>query len=538
MNVDYIVKIEVPTTTLKQCSTDQYETVVGTGYPIRDGLVLTAQHVVFPEDRDEKKPIKLIWKCEDNSKATLESYVDKIELSDAKFDIALLACDTSELNLPPIILSPMGQLPEDGKRWKSHGYPTAGKEAGVRIKSPAGGTFYSPNPSDFIQWLSSDGNVTDNALWQGMSGAPVFDESNRLTAVIIKTPAEYLNDQGVLKPVFGDRLISASIPYLLTVGKWDSFREAVNNKALAEIQLPTSKLEDDFEEWLISKVGNELNSLETKSTVLHEGLCRVLGKAFVAGENAVIARALLDESLEIGIDHLAAVSADCLLESGDLYSTNNPLDFIRNTAENILGWLVLRAIDENQLQTILPLCTHSSSLFFDLKAVQSLSGIEIVMARRFNRKPDFNNQQDSEQESRYRITLSKERFKWDKEDDIRRVFIEIWNQVFITPSLQKSANDNYSVADVRKLNKRLEKRRNHPRHPEHYYLSFTKSDYQENLAFISGIYEGLLSQLNEMTVIEYGSSDEESHLFIIPEDDVRESINMFYEEINGTLGSK
>lgn len=536
MNVDYIVKIEVPTTTSK--GDNQYEKVIGTGYPIRDGLVITARHVLFPDDRVKTKPIKLIWKCEDQHEVLFECDADNIELSSEDFDIALIACDTSKLTLPPVVLSEASQFPEDGKRWKSHGYPTAGKNQGVRIKNPAGGTFFSPNPSHYIQWLQSEGNVDDDVLWQGMSGAPVFDERNRLSAVITKTPADYKNNQGELKPEYKGRLLAASIPYLLTVGKWDGFREVVTNQVLAETMLPPTKLADDFEEWLHGNLEGELKSLEAKSSVLHEGLCGKLGKAFEIGGNAVIASALLACELEKAVDHLAAASAACLLETGDLYSAKLPLDLIRSTAENILGWLVLRAIDDDQLQTVLPLCTQRSSLFFNLKAVQSLSGIEIVMARRFNRKPNFNNQHDSEQESRYRITLSEARFKWEEEDCIRRVFIEIWNQVFITPSTQKSANDSYTLADVRKLNVRLRKRREHPRHPEHYYLSFTQHDYKESVDFISGIYEGLLSQLHEMTVIEYGSSDEESHLFIIPEDDVRETINMFYDEINGKLGSK
>ena len=375
-------------------------------------------------------------------------------------------------------------------------------------------------------------------MWQGMSGAPVFDEKDQLSAIIIQTPADYKGSNGKLKPEYNGRLLATSISYLLSEGKCDGFREAVTNRALAEALLPSVKLEDSFEEWLCDKLKSELALLEPKSTVLHEALCTRLNKTFEEGIGDVIVSALLEHDFESGVDLLAAAGSACLREDGGSYSANLPLDSIRSTVENILGWLVLRAIDEDQLQTVLPLCTDKSSLFFDLKAVQSLSGIEIAMARRFNRKPNFNNQNDSGQESRYRITLSEESFKWDHEDSVRRVFIEIWNQVYITPTEQKSANDDYNDADVRKLNTRLRRLRRHERYPEHYYVSFTKYDYNESVDFISGIYDGLLSQLNQMTVIEYGSSDQESHLFIIPEDDVREIINLFYEEINGTLGNK
>ena len=541
MNVDYIVKIEVPTTTLKQESSDQYEKVIGTGYPVRDGLVLTASHVVFPDDRDIEKPIKLIWKREDEESAFLECDVSKIEFNNKDFDIALLACDTSELILPPMILSEPGQLSGDGKRWKTHGYPTAGKEQGVRIKDPAGGTFFDENPSHHVQWLRSDGNVDDDSLWQGMSGAPVFDEMNRLAAVITKTPAEYLDNDRKLVPKYKDRLLSTSIPYLLTVGKCDGFREALINHEQATKMLPPTKKGNDFEVWLCGKLAEELRPLQLKTSVLHELLAKQIDPPLKAEgiNNQAIASALLAMGdLESEVSLLAAASCECLLKEGSRYSSQLPLDLIRSTVEGVLGWLVLRTVDEEQLQAILPLCTHRNTLFFNLKSVQSLSCIEIAMARQFYRKPDFNNQYGSDQESRYRITLPKERFTWEGKESVRRVFIEIWNQVNPTPKQQKKASYEYTAADVRTLNTRLRLRRNHARRPEHYYLSFTENDYEGGVEFISGIYQDLLSELNEMTVIEYGCSDEESHLFVIPEEEVREIINMFYDEINGELGNK
>lgn len=539
MNVDYIVKIEVPTTTLKEGSTEQYEKVIGTGYPVRDGLVLTAQHVVFPEDLDTKKPIKLIWKREDAPEAFLERDVIKIEFYDKDLDIALLTCDISELDLPPMILSESDKFSGDGKRWKSHGYLTAGKAQGIRIKNPAGGTFFSSNPSHHVKWLMSDGNVDDDILWQGMSGAPVFDEMDRLAAVITKTPAGYNKSEGKLVPKYKDRLLATSIPYLLTLGKCDVFRKVFINHEQATKILPPTKMGDDFKDFLRDNIAEELRRLKGKTPVLHEELVKAFDSPLESSDSEVIALALLTiDDLENAVDLLAAASSECLLEDGYRYSTQLPLALIRSSAEAILGWLVLQAVKEEQLQTVLPLCTQRNSLFFNLKSVQSLSGIEIVMARRFSRKPDFNNQYGSEQESRYRITLPKEVFKWDGEKSTQRVFIEIWNQVFPHPMLQKKITYEYTPADVTKLNTRLKKLRNHARRPEHYYLSFTEYDYEDDVEFISGIYQDLLSELSEMTVIEYGCPDEKGHIFVIPEVEVRETINMFYDEINGELGNK
>ena len=542
MNVDYVAKIEVPTTTLKQGSTDQYETVIGTGYPIRDGLLLTAWHVVFPSDRDSEKPIRIIWKREDESEAFHESKVTKIECAEEKFDVALLACDTTKLALPPSILADPGQFHIDGKRWKSHGYPTAGKERGIRIKNPAGGVFLSANPSHHIQWLNSDGNVSEDELWQGMSGAPVFDEKNKLVAIIVKTPADYCDEKGCLKPEYNERLLSVSLPYLLNEGKCPKFRSAIFNENLAENQLPGLKVKEAFEQWLSGKLEAELSGLKAKTQVLHEQLAEELGDSSGRWTNKSIVTALLDDcDFERSVDALAAASCDCLLEGGCRYSKQLPLELIRASVESILGWLVLQAIDEDRLQTLLPLCTHRSSLYFNLKSVQSLSGLEVVIARRFNRKPNFNNQHNSEQESKYRITLPREFFHWDDKHGVRKVFIEIWNQVFPAPKLRKEAEYQYTAADVRTLNSQLRKRRGHSRHPEHYYISFTGSDFDshdDHVAFIAGIYQDLLSQLHEMTIIEYGDPEQESHLFVIPEEDVRTTIRLFYEEINGKLGNR
>ena len=114
MQVDYIAKIEVPTTTLKKDSTDQYETVIGTGYPIRAGLVLTARHVVFPADRDGSKPIRLVWKREDEQEPFHYAEVSSIVFASEAFDVAVLVCDTGKLALPHIILADAGQFPAVG----------------------------------------------------------------------------------------------------------------------------------------------------------------------------------------------------------------------------------------------------------------------------------------------------------------------------------------------------------------------------------------------------------------------------------------
>ncbi len=551
---ELVALVEVPTTLKGEDG--QFKRSIGTAYPIRDGLVLTARHVLYHNNINPEKRRILSWRRSDEVAPYHTAAVTQADITfeNEDFDIAVVKCDTSRLAVPLSVLS--DNFPKAHESWEAMGYPRAGVEDGLRKKTPAGGAFFTPDQDYYIQQLESKGDAEESRLWKGMSGAPVFDcQSGKLSGILIRTPnnydkvVEYADERSetTVEAVFENRLVSVSIPYLLRPGKCDGFLDAVSQQNLAEIVLPSPILSADFEQWLVDELAEELHALKSKTLVLHEQLIKELGlngKLEAGSEDACsqIANTLLKEhEFENAVDALAAAASECLLENGRRYSAQLPLEQVRSAVESALGWLALRAIDESQLRTILPVCTHRSSLFFRLKSVQSLAGIEIAMARRFNRKPNFNSQYDSEHESRYRITLPKELFKWDGEESVRRVFIEIWNRVIQIPSKRKELHDHYTLDDIRYLNRQLAKRREHRRYPEHFYLSFTEKDCKDDKGcadFILGIYQDLLSKLHEMTVIEYGGGDEQSVLFVIPEEDIRTTIDLFYEEINGKLGNK
>ncbi|WGZ93134.1 MAG: serine protease [Candidatus Thiothrix putei] len=531
---ELVALVEVPTTIRGEGG--QLKKAVGTVYPIRDGLVLTARHVLYHDSINAEQQRIFSWRRSDEDAPYHQVVVTQTDIvfEDENFDVAVVRCDTSKLKLPLSVLSDV--FPKPKESWTAMGYPRAGVEATQRKKTPAGGTCFTPDEDYYIQQLVSEGDADVGTLWKGMSGAPVFScQTGKLLGVLIRTPNQY--DKVIkyadgqktttVEAVFENRLVAVSIPYLLRAGKCAGFLEAVSQQKLAEALLPAPKLSVDFEQWLVDELSEELQALKARTLVLHEQLIKELGlsgklEVTSADASSQIAQILLTEyEFESAVDVLAAAASDCLLEGGRKYSAQLPLEQVRSAVEGVLGWLVLRAIDEAQLQTILPVCTHRSSLFFKLKSVQSLAGIEIAMARRFNRKPNFNSQYDSEHESRYRITLPKGLFKWDGEESVRRVFIKIWNRVIQIPSKHKELHSHYTPDDIRYLNRQLAKRREHRRHPEHFYLSFTESDYQGCVDFIAGIYQDLLSKLHEMTVIEYGGGDEQSVLFVIPEEDIR-----------------
>ena len=534
MNSDLIAKVEVPTTVKDDAG--ELCNAIGTAYPLHDGWVITTRHVLYPKDKHGNSLLNpegkrvLSWQ-HGNAEPYHWCENSTIEFECERTDIALLKADTPE-GVKAVI--PCFNPPAAGEKWGSIGYPKAGKTSEKeRVKTPEHHEFLA-DTNEYYQGLKTGESLADVSLWKGMSGAPVFRLGmNELAGVITKA-----NEN------FPERLVMTSVAWLLAEGNCPGFREVVFQQSLAETLLPEAKLADEFELWLTNNITAELKALQVKSVVLHEQLLSVLdgsNPVDTASDeaNRFIAAKLLEKDFETAVEEvLGGAACDCLLEDGYRYSSREPLAQIRLTVENMLGWLVLREIDEEQLHSILPVCTHQSSLFFSLKTVQSLTGIEIVMARRFSRKPDFNNQDDSEQESRYRITMPEGAFKWKGEESVRRVFVEIWNQVFQAPAKQKALTYKYSATDIRLLNTQLRKRRGHSRKAEHYYLSFTSADYQGCTDFVSGIYRDLLGKLHEMTVIEYGSSEQESHLFVIPEDIIQTTINQFYEEINGQLGNR
>lgn len=543
MNENLIVKIEVVSTVLDESGKPRVS--MGTGYPVRDGLILTARHVLYCEKMNAASERVLSWERSDEDRPY---YVTKIQQSaivfeSVAFDIALVACDTEPLGKIPAVLEET--FPSSDIRWKSFGYPRAGKEVGIRIKTPAKGTFFAPNRDYYVQQLTSEGNTSESALWKGMSGAPVFrSDTNKLVGVLIRTPPKYQNTAQNFDDVFEDRLIAVSIPYLLLAGKCEGFRQLALKTEVATQLLPKPKLQDEFRQYLLDKLSKELMSLGS-STLLQEQLAAELDVdlADVAliskAATTALADALVELAIEEAISCIAAATADCIVEGGLRFSSQTKPDTlaaIKRTAQALVGWLVIASMDENYLWEVLPDCRGHTSLFFHLKSVQSKTGIEIVLARRFQRKADFVHETGSDQPSRYLIRVPPSFFKWDGETSVCKAFVEIWNQVFPEIREQKPKDYKFNHHDIQRLNAELRAKRNHPRSPKHYYIAFTGSDYlaPECVGFVEGIYRDLLSQLGEMTVIEYGTElEQDSRWLLVPEADIQAAINGFYNEING-----
>lgn len=198
-------------------------------------------------------------------------------------------------------------------------------------------------------------------------------------------------------------------------------------------------------------------------------------------------------------------------------------------AQELLGWLVLGSVDETCLADVTPYCLEHDALFFTL-AVRSLTGVEVVMARRFNRRSDFEPVISSEQKSRFLIKLPEGALTWDEKESARKLFIELWNQVFPTEKLDKNATPK--VDAWKRLNAELKELRSGKK-PKHYYISLKTSDYIHELLadYVKQVYQQFLSQLDQMTVIQYGVVGQQERLFILQEEALQAKINAFFRSI-------
>lgn len=219
---ELVALVEVPTTI--QGDDGRFKKAVGTAYPIRDGLVLTARHVLYHDNINAEKERIFSWRLSDADEPYHTAVVTQTDIvfEDADFDVAVVRCDTSKLTLPLGILGEI--FPDEGDGWKSRGYPRAGVEAGKREQVRAGGEFTATDARDRTLDLRVKDKAAQSVLWKGMSGAPIFHlRTNKLVGVWVR--GANLDENN--REVFEERLVAASIPYLLHGGKCLAFRQAV-----------------------------------------------------------------------------------------------------------------------------------------------------------------------------------------------------------------------------------------------------------------------------------------------------------------------
>ena len=184
---------------------------IGTGYPVREGLVLTAWHVLYPKNRDETAKPQLSWCMQDKGEPYHTDAMGEVVYENEQYDLALIRCNTPSLTETVQLAA---QVPRSKEAWESLGYPNGGRDdEGVRSKTSADGTV-KPDQGGHVRHLGVADHVPPE-IWQGMSGAPVFKlHSNTLLGVWTH------GNRG-----FPDRIMMTSLSYVLS--HCAKFREQV-----------------------------------------------------------------------------------------------------------------------------------------------------------------------------------------------------------------------------------------------------------------------------------------------------------------------
>ncbi len=194
MHKDLIVAIFVPTT-----GEGKMPGCVGTGYPVTDDLILTSRHVIEPENRDHRKPIRVRWfhdKPADGKPPKWTSLDDhqnanvRVWTGAGDLDAVLLRCRRPEYLCKFPVKLPTERKPRERESWQSAGFARANKRDDVREPGQFGGTLRSMAEGASFFEVVEDAQPIAEEQWQGVSGMPVFVGSE-LLGVVKHVPPNY-----------------------------------------------------------------------------------------------------------------------------------------------------------------------------------------------------------------------------------------------------------------------------------------------------------------------------------------------------------
>jgi hypothetical protein len=160
----------------------------GTGFPISENLILTAYHVVHPEDRNEK-PIQVNWYARGMTERGSEFRpIDAIVYCNQTLDFAIIKCERPAgiegyANL-------QGNWPTGLQNWQSAGFIIAGGQSVYRAAEPFSGKVQHEGYGGSFRIDTivkpSDENLKDGEAWRGASGMPVcLSNTNNVIGLVV-----------------------------------------------------------------------------------------------------------------------------------------------------------------------------------------------------------------------------------------------------------------------------------------------------------------------------------------------------------------
>lgn len=221
-----IVRITVPTRIDDNDDGGGRYGASGTAYPVDDGLLLTARHVVEQPNRAGNYPIKVHWpdyKCsvpvvDENENVILLDDDAELGFKD-ELDAALIRCRRPH-DAPSSRGIVDGRLPTPGARWESEGFPAFGDFGSGREVIPFDGNVHGTTEKRESFFVHSEVVPKQDSGWPGLSGAPVF-AGGRIIGVIQKANS---NAEQLLKVTPGWR-IARSPQFCQALGWQDALSE-------------------------------------------------------------------------------------------------------------------------------------------------------------------------------------------------------------------------------------------------------------------------------------------------------------------------
>ena len=216
----------------------------------------------------------------------------------------------------------------------------------------------------------------------------------------------------------------------------------------------------------------------------------------------------------------------CFDRKGNYFSTAQPFKVqITEAVEQLLGWLVLAAVDQKELSKLLPRADFSKGVYFEIP-VETHGGVELIVSHCSEHSADIVTG-GSEVTAAYQTSVDTQYFNWKESSALDNLKLLVWKRIFP----EEAQELPLTGTQVRKLDAEISALRNEDwGDREHHYLAFKGAEITTNEHYQS-VCDKLLIELPSLTLVNFGALGQES-VFYMPEHHLMQRINRFLTAIN------